>query len=103
MVSLGIATADRRAIPVSILCNVCVCDRNANRADGSAKEPNRMDHAAPRLLAADEPSPFTVTNDDGSSPFVIVCDHAAKYLPRSLEMLGLAQAECERHIAWDIG
>jgi predicted N-formylglutamate amidohydrolase len=57
----------------------------------------------PSLLAPDEPQPVTVTNEGGKSPFVIVADHAAKYLPRRLQMLGLQQAECERHIAWDIG
>jgi predicted N-formylglutamate amidohydrolase len=62
-----------------------------------------MDTAPLRLLAPDEPSPVTVTNADGKSPFLIVCDHAGNYLPRCLKMLGLAQVECERHIAWDIG
>ena len=55
------------------------------------------------LLAADEPHPVAVTNARGRSPFVIVADHAGKYLPRRLQMLGLQAAECERHIAWDIG
>jgi predicted N-formylglutamate amidohydrolase len=55
------------------------------------------------LLAADEPQPVTVTNQDGRSPFVIVADHAGRYLPRRLGNLGLEEAELERHIAWDIG
>src|SRR5271167_1499872 len=62
-----------------------------------------MDDASTSLLAADEPQPVTVTNEGGSSPFVIVADHAVKYLPRRLQMLGLQEAECEHHIAWDIG
>lgn len=62
-----------------------------------------MQSAPASLLAVDEPRPVTVTNEDGKSPFVVVCDHAGKYLPRRLQMLGLQQAECERHIAWDIG
>src|ERR1700678_425929 len=62
-----------------------------------------MDDPAPRLIAADEPPPVTMTNRDASSRFVVVADHAGKYLPRRLQMLGLPQAECERHIAWDIG
>ena len=41
-----------------------------------------MDDAPTSLLAADEPQPVTVTNEDGGSPFVIVGDHAGKYLPR---------------------
>ncbi|MGO9594517.1 MAG: N-formylglutamate amidohydrolase [Steroidobacteraceae bacterium] len=55
------------------------------------------------LLATDEPQPVTVTNEGGRSPLVIVADHAGKYLPRRLQMLGLQEAECERHIVWDIG
>jgi predicted N-formylglutamate amidohydrolase len=62
-----------------------------------------MNDAPGTLLAGDEPRPVTVTNEGGKSPFVIVGDHAGKYLPRRLQMLGLQEAECERHIAWDIG
>ncbi|HEV3112520.1 MAG TPA: N-formylglutamate amidohydrolase [Candidatus Binataceae bacterium] len=62
-----------------------------------------MDDAPTRLLAADEPPPVTVSNEGGRSPLVIVVDHAGKYLPRRLQMLGLEEAQCEEHIAWDIG
>jgi predicted N-formylglutamate amidohydrolase len=62
-----------------------------------------MNDAPANLLAPDEPQPVTVTNAGGRSPFVIVGDHAGKYLPRRLQMLGLQEAECARHIAWDIG
>jgi predicted N-formylglutamate amidohydrolase len=68
-----------------------------------AYERTEMDDAPTSLLAPDEPQPVTVTNEGGTSPFVIVADHAGKYLPRRLQMLGLQQADCERHIAWDIG
>jgi len=68
-----------------------------------ANERTQMDDAPTNLLAPDEPQPVTVTNEGGRSPFVIVADHAGKYLPRRLQMLGLQQADCERHIAWDIG
>jgi predicted N-formylglutamate amidohydrolase len=68
-----------------------------------ANERTQMDDAPSSLLAADEPQPVTVTNEGGRSPFVIVADHAGKYLPRRLQKLRLEEAECERHIAWDIG
>ena len=55
------------------------------------------------LLAADEPPPFTVDNEAGTSPLLIVADHAGKHFPRRLERLGVSDAECERHIALDIG
>ena len=40
------------------------------------------------LLAADEPAPVTVHNENGSSPFLIVSDHAGNSMPRSLGRLG---------------
>ena len=55
------------------------------------------------MLAADEPAPVTVYNADEESPFVLAADHAGNIMPRALGCLGIAKAECERHIAWDIG
>jgi predicted N-formylglutamate amidohydrolase len=55
------------------------------------------------LLATDEPSPVTVYNAAGSSPFLIVVDHASNAIPRSLRGLGIPEIECQRHIALDIG
>ncbi len=55
------------------------------------------------LLEADEPSPVTVHNENGASPFLIVADHAGNTMPRALGRLGVPESECERHIAWDIG
>lgn len=39
----------------------------------------------------------------GSSPFVIVCDHASNRLPPSYAGLGLSQIAQQTHIAWDPG
>jgi len=72
---------------------------------------NRMDEAdadtigaaRERLLAPDEPSPFRVEHEHGASPFFLVCDHAGQRIPRALGTLGVADADLERHIAWDIG
>ena len=58
---------------------------------------------AETLLAADEPVPVTVRHESRSSPFLLVADHAGNIMPRVLGRLGIATAECERHIAWDIG
>ncbi|HEX3847291.1 MAG TPA: N-formylglutamate amidohydrolase [Steroidobacteraceae bacterium] len=55
------------------------------------------------LLEADEPAPFLRSRWEGRSPFVIVADHAGRRIPRRLANLGLAVADLERHIAWDIG
>ncbi|MFP6728740.1 MAG: N-formylglutamate amidohydrolase [Alphaproteobacteria bacterium] len=55
------------------------------------------------LLAADEPPPFHVERARGASPYLLVCEHASKRLPRKLGTLGLSTIGLERHIAWDIG
>src|SRR5208282_913804 len=62
-----------------------------------------MNEIPDSLLAADEPAPVTVYNENGASPILIVADHAGNFMPRALDRLGLPQAECQRHIAWDIG
>ena len=62
-----------------------------------------MNETPDNLLAADEPVPATVHNENGRSPFLIVADHAGNFVPRSLGRLGIPEAELERHIAWDIG
>jgi predicted N-formylglutamate amidohydrolase len=63
----------------------------------------QVNEAPEGLLAADEPAAFTVDNENGTSSFVVVADHAGKQIPRRLGLLGLSPTECDRHIAWDIG
>ena len=55
------------------------------------------------LLAADEPAPVEISNPTGASPLLIVSDHAGRLVPRRLGDLGVAAAEMDRHIAYDIG
>jgi predicted N-formylglutamate amidohydrolase len=55
------------------------------------------------LLGPDDPAPFTVHRAHGDSPFVLIADHAGQRIPARLGDLGLAQAELDRHIGWDIG
>jgi predicted N-formylglutamate amidohydrolase len=62
-----------------------------------------MNEMPDSLLAADEPAPVTVYNENGASPILIVADHAGNFMPSALGRLGLPEAECQRHIAWDIG
>jgi predicted N-formylglutamate amidohydrolase len=62
-----------------------------------------MNELTKQLLAADEPRPVTVYNADATSPFLLVADHAGNLIPRALGRLGLAAAELQRHIGWDIG
>jgi predicted N-formylglutamate amidohydrolase len=55
------------------------------------------------LLAADEPGPFEVVNEHGTSRFLLTVDHAGRRIPRALGDLGVAPEDMDRHIAWDIG
>jgi predicted N-formylglutamate amidohydrolase len=55
------------------------------------------------ILQPDEPHPLETRNDDGTSEFVLICEHAGCLMPRSLGNLGLGEADLTRHIAWDIG
>lgn len=55
------------------------------------------------LLTPDEPAPFLEVGRSRRSAFVIAVDHASRRIPKRLGSLGLAPAELERHIAWDIG
>lgn len=55
------------------------------------------------ILAASEPPPFSIENDGGPGPFIIVCEHAGHRLPASLGTLGIAEEHLARHFMWDIG
>lgn len=55
------------------------------------------------LLDIDEPPPYGVINPDGTSPLVLLCEHALPRIPRSLSHLGVPRSERLRHIGWDIG
>ena len=55
------------------------------------------------LLDPDEPSPAIVHNAGAGATVLFICDHAGRAVPRRLGDLGVAAAEFERHIAWDLG
>ena len=58
-----------------------------------------------RLLTPDHAGEdvTVVLRPDGASPFVLVCEHASNFMPARYKALGLAESDCRRHIAWDIG
>jgi predicted N-formylglutamate amidohydrolase len=39
----------------------------------------------------------------GRAPFVLVCEHASRFIPPELDDLGLTEPALSAHIAWDIG
>jgi predicted N-formylglutamate amidohydrolase len=47
--------------------------------------------------------PVAVDNADGSSPVLLVCEHASRRLPQRYGDLGLSQEALSSHIAWDPG
>jgi predicted N-formylglutamate amidohydrolase len=55
------------------------------------------------ILGPGEQHPAIIVNDSGTSPFVLICEHASNTIPVSLDSLGLPDGDRQRHIAWDIG
>jgi predicted N-formylglutamate amidohydrolase len=55
------------------------------------------------LLGPDDPPAFSVFNETGSAPLLLLCDHASNRVPKALGTLGLVPQELARHIGWDIG
>jgi predicted N-formylglutamate amidohydrolase len=55
------------------------------------------------VLAAGDPPPVTLQNLAGTSPFLLLGDHAGCAIPTKLGDLGLSESERRRHIGWDIG
>lgn len=56
-----------------------------------------------RLLQSGAPPPVEVINAGGIAPLLLIGDHAGNAIPQSLDALGIAEADRQRHIAWDIG
>lgn len=50
-----------------------------------------------------EPPAVTAVNEDGASPYVLLCEHASNHIPAAYRGLGVSEADLQRHIAWDIG
>lgn len=68
-------------------------------------EPNiaaNDDPPAP-LLGPGDPPPFDMINEGGTSPVVLICDHAGLSVPHALGNLGLPDTAWQRHISHDIG
>jgi predicted N-formylglutamate amidohydrolase len=56
-----------------------------------------------RLLRPDDPPVFALERAGGSSPVLLVCDHAGRAIPGQLGALGLSERELATHVAWDLG
>jgi predicted N-formylglutamate amidohydrolase len=56
-----------------------------------------------KSLVEGEEGAFILLNESGTSPYVLVCEHANNALPKELGNLGLGMEDLQKHIAWDIG
>lgn len=45
----------------------------------------------------------TVHNEQGESPYLLICEHATNFMPEKFARLGLSEADMSAHIAWDPG
>ncbi len=55
------------------------------------------------MLTADDPSPVLFDRSPGPGHVLLTCEHGGRAVPRALGDLGVAAADMQRHIAWDIG
>lgn len=55
------------------------------------------------LKWSDVPEAVRVHRPNGGSDLVILCEHASHFIPKELNHLGLAEADRQKHIAWDRG
>ena len=68
--------------------------RDSGPSTGLDRDISEFEQAGPAVVVA---------NPSGRSPFVLLCEHASRLLPPGFGRLGLAPAEFDRHIAWDLG
>lgn len=50
-----------------------------------------------------QPAVVTAINEEGASPYLLICEHASNYIPAAYGSLGLTARDVASHIAWDIG
>ena len=46
---------------------------------------------------------YRLVREDSEHPLVLVCEHASRRIPSTLNDLGLDETAAQEHIAWDIG
>lgn len=55
------------------------------------------------LLSPEDPPCFELVNPEGAAHCLLIADHAGRAIPKALARLGLADADLDRHAAYDIG
>ncbi|MBC3779742.1 N-formylglutamate amidohydrolase [Pseudomonas sp. SWRI99] len=46
---------------------------------------------------------YNLSREQSTTPLILVCEHASRYIPQALNNLGLDDVAAAEHIAWDIG
>ncbi|MFQ5973871.1 MAG: N-formylglutamate amidohydrolase [Alphaproteobacteria bacterium] len=69
----------------------------------SARHNDLVGGPAPALLGPDDPAPYEILRPEAGGRVLLICDHASRVVPTSLDRLGLDDAVLRRHIGWDIG
>ncbi|EKV32922.1 hypothetical protein C882_0005 [Caenispirillum salinarum AK4] len=64
---------------------------------------HRLNRELPPLLGPNDPPAAHLVNGEGTTPLLLVCDHASNTIPESLGTMGLPGEALAEHIAWDIG
>lgn len=59
--------------------------------------------ASRSLIGPGDPPPFEIFNETGTAPILLVCDHASRSIPATMNGLGLDPGALDLHIAYDIG
>jgi predicted N-formylglutamate amidohydrolase len=54
-------------------------------------------------MATQDPPAVEIVNPEGASRYLLTGEHASNFIPDRYDGLGLAAADLQRHIAWDIG
>jgi len=55
------------------------------------------------ILSVSDGAAFETVNPDGASAVLLICEHASKHIPTSLNNLGLDAQSSNSHVAWDPG
>ena len=74
-----------------------------NQRQDTPEEGTQDGRPATKLLADDEPQPFTVLNPRATGSVLLVCDHASRRFPAALGEMGLDPVARRCHLALDIG
>lgn len=60
-------------------------------------------HRTYPLIGQEDPPPYRIFNECGSSGVLLVGDHVSNVIPRAMDNLGLADEVLQKHVAYDIG